>query len=283
MNRARIHRLLESADPADRTGRIAGCALAALILANVAALLLESTWPDDDALPAAFGRFEAISVAVFTVEYLLRLWSAPESPDFAGRFGRLRWICSPLALIDLLAITPALAGFVLPSTLDLRALRALRLMRILRILRLGRYSIAMQAIAEAVREKRSELASAVFVVLVMLVVASTLMFHVEHGQNGKSFPSIPAAMWWGIATLTTVGYGDVVPVTGLGKLLGAMIAILGIGVFALPAAILSSAFTERLSRHARPAAATRCPHCGKPLLADTAAGHDGEGEATPHR
>jgi voltage-gated potassium channel len=288
MSRARIHRLLENAESGDRISRLVDLGLAAFIVANVIALLVESTYPDDVPVPWGFDAFEVLSVIVFSAEYLLRLWSAPESPRYAGTGARLRWACSPLAIIDLLAIAPTLVGWFAPVPLDLRAVRALRLLRILRVARLGRYSIAMQAIADAVREKRNELVSAVFVVLVMLIVASTLMYHVEHATNQRSFPSIPAAMWWGIATLTTVGYGDVVPVTPIGKLLGAGIAILGIGVFALPAAILSSAFTERLQRLAGrardpvTAPPAQCPHCGKQLSGQGALGHDRESSPTQH-
>jgi voltage-gated potassium channel len=263
--RRRVFQLLEVGAASDPASRAVDLGIGLLILANVLALLWESTEAAGADL-SFYRTFEQVSVTVFGLEYLLRLWVAPEHPAFRGVvLGRLRWTLSPLALLDLLAILPALLSPLWASGVDLRAVRALRILRILRIAKLGRYSIAMQAIARALREKSSELASVVFLLLVVLTVASSMMYYVEHDANPGAFPSIPAAMWWGIATLTTVGYGDVVPTTGLGKLLGAGIAILGIGLFALPAAILSSSFTEQLRRAARPQRDRRCPHCGEDL------------------
>ncbi|MFO1053308.1 MAG: ion transporter [Planctomycetota bacterium] len=268
MLRKTVHRLLEIAEDGDRASRVVDVALGILILANVAALIVESMEPDEAVHPHFYAVFETFSVVVFAVEYALRLWSAPEDPRFVGAGGRLRYVFTPTALVDLIAIAPTMLSWFLPMQGDLRVVRALRLFRIARLAKLGRYSSAMQAIGGAIREKASELASVVFVLLVLLTVCSTMMYHVEHEANPQAFPSIPAAMWWGIATLTTVGYGDVVPSTGFGKVLGASIAILGIGVFALPAAILSASFSDRL-RSKREAAAPRCcPHCGERIDAD---------------
>jgi voltage-gated potassium channel len=229
-----------------------------LILANVAAVVLDSVASIRQAHGALLHTFEYFSVTVFGIEYLLRLWSAVESqPSRPSLKVRARYAVSWPAVIDLLAILPALLP-MLP--IDLRVLRLLRLLRMARLLKLGRYSRAMQTFGLVLRGKREELAIAVIAVLVLLLVTSSLMYYVENAAQPEAFPHIPAAMWWGAAALTTVGYGDVYPVTVLGKVLGIMSAVLGIGLFALPAGIMASGFSEALS-------ATRleegtCPTCG---------------------
>jgi voltage-gated potassium channel len=200
-------------------------------------------------------------VIVFTVEYLLRLWSCTADERFRHPvFGRLSWALTPMALIDLLVILP----FWLPLvTGDLRFLRVLRLLRLLRIAKLGRYSRALQTIRAVVLERKAELATSLTFLLMLLLVASCLMYYVEHEAQPEKFPSIPAAAWWAIATLTTVGYGDVTPVTGAGKLIAGIVTILGICMLALPTAILGAGFLEHTSREAK--AAGTCPHCGREL------------------
>ncbi len=240
------------------------------------AIILETVQSLDQAYGAWFDAFEAVSVAVFTVEYLARLWAIPEDPGFQGEVrGRLRWMGTPLALIDLLAILP----FYLPVAvaLDLRFLRLLRLFRIFRVLKLARYSKAMQSMGRVFRAKRQQLVMTLFTVGVLLILSSSLMYLVEHEAQPEAFSSIPRTLWWAVITLTTVGYGDVVPITPLGRVLGAFIALLGVGMIALPAGILGSGFVEELQREqdeeaeAEAASQVRaddprvCPHCGKDL------------------
>jgi voltage-gated potassium channel len=162
--------------------------------------------------------------------------------------------------VDLLAILPTLLMW---GGVDLRVLRVLRLTRMLRLAKLGRYSKAVQTLGQVVRLKREELILSLVLMLFMLVVASSLMFMVESQQQPEAFSSIPATMWWTVMTLTTVGYGDVFPITTAGKLLASGIAVLGIGLFALPAGLVASAFVELRGRQ-QPHAST-CPHCGKTL------------------
>ena len=156
---------------------------------------------------------------------------------------------------------------------DTRVLRALRLIRLMRVLKLGHYSESIAIVGRVFHNRRGELAVAVFAVLVLLILASSLMYYVENAAQPEAFPSIPAAMWWGVATLTTIGYGDVYPVTGLGRLLGSVIGILGIGLFGLPAGVLASGLAEELAK--KRAAVTLCPHCGEPIAgrADDGDGH----------
>ncbi|MFY9345894.1 MAG: ion transporter [Planctomycetota bacterium] len=271
--RTSVHALLER-EPATGPATLVRLAIATLIAANIVAIVFETVPAVRDAGGPAFGVLETVSVAVFAIEYLLRGWAAPEQARYAGPTGRLRWAVSAPALIDLAAILPsllALAGF------DLRVLRLLRLSRLVRIAKLSRYSLAVQTLARVLKAKAPDLLSLLFLLVVLLVVSSTLMFHLENEAQPKGFSSIPATMWWGIVTLTTIGYGDLTPVTAAGKVLGGLIAILGIGMFALPAGLLGAAFVDELgkARSAKTgsanggdradAAASTCPHCGRAL------------------
>jgi voltage-gated potassium channel len=206
--------------------------------------------------------FDLCSVGIFSVEYVLRLWTCTRNPRFQGPLaGRLRYIVTPLAVIDLLAVLPFYLPLILPF--DLRFVRAVRLVRISRLLKVGRYSEALKLFGKVLRAKREELVTAVFVLLILLVVASSLLYYAEHDVQPDKFSSIRSAMWWGVATLTTVGYGDVFPLTSTGKFLAALISLLGIGFFALPAGILSAGFVDEIRR--RKEAAKRCPKCGATL------------------
>jgi voltage-gated potassium channel len=238
-------------------GRTFGLPLSALIITNVITVMLETV---DDLPPAATAVFLAIelaSVAIFTAEYVARLWSVGP-----GLTPRVRFIFSFFALLDLLAILP----FYVPAVLamDLRFLRAIRLVRLVRVLKLARYSQSLRLLGAVFRSKKSDLTITAFVVLILLVCASSALYIAEHEAQPESFSSIPAALWWGVVTLTTVGYGDIYPITLAGKVIGALVAFLGIGMFALPTGILASGFTREVER-SRSAAGEVCPGCGRPL------------------
>jgi voltage-gated potassium channel len=189
------------------------------------------------------------------------LWVAPLGPRYAGAvLGRVRYAVTPLALVDLCAIVPFYLPMLIP--LDLRFVRALRLMRLVRFMKIGRYSESMRTVAAVLWERKEQLAAALLVLAVLLILSSSLMFYIERDAQPEAFSSIPAAMWWAVATLTTVGYGDIYPVTTWGRVLGSVIAVLGIGLFALPAGILGSGFVERLGKQK---AQRKCPHCGKEI------------------
>jgi voltage-gated potassium channel len=166
---------------------------------------------------------------------------------------------TPLAVVDLFAILP----FYLPFTgIDLRFLRIMRMMRIFRVAKLGRYSQSLQMLQRVIMIKKEQLICSLFILLLLVIVAASMLYYAENGVQPEVFSSIPASMWWAIATLTTVGYGDVYPVTGLGKLMASIIAVLGIGMFALPTGILGAGFVEEMSQRQKP---SRCPHCGKEI------------------
>ena len=196
-------------------------------------------------------------MAIFTLEYVLRIWSCTAESRYSHPvFGRLRFAVTPLLVIDFLALLP----FYLPllGLEDLRTLRALRLLAW--AARLGRYFEGIRTLGTVLQSKVLELLTVVLVLAVMLVLASAMMYYAEHTAQPEDFASIPEAMWWSIITLTTVGYGDVSPVTPLGKAMAGIIAVMGIGMFALPAGILGSGFLAEIQRRNR--ASRVCPHCG---------------------
>ncbi len=257
--RHKLYTILES-----NTGsRVDNYFLTTLIVLNVTAAVIE-TLAYMHTYEQFFRWFEIFSITIFTAEYLLRMWAAPEDPEHSHPvWGRIHYILSPLSLIDLFAILP----FYLPFLgIDLRFLRLLRL---LRIFKLARYSSALQTIGRIFWLKRNELLLTLFSTLVLLVFSSSIVYHVENEAQPEAFSSIPAAMWWGVATVTTVGYGDIYPATPFGKLFTALIAILGIGLFALPTGILAGGFAEELQarkRAKREALSCQyCPHCGHKL------------------
>ncbi len=244
--RAYLYDLLEQRPFDTLTGKLVNGSVMLLIFANVAAVMAESMADLRLAYAAELEAFDHFSVFVFSVEYLVRLWSCVEDPR--GRYrhwllGRVRFAHTPMALIDLLAVLPFYLAAVV--AVDLRFLRVFRL---LRVLRLTRYAHATELLGSAVRQERKVLVSALGIMLVLLVFASSLIYFAERGAQPKAFSSIPASMWWGMATLTTVGYGDMAPVTPIGRFLGSIIAILGIGMFALPAAVLANGFSEAMKR-----------------------------------
>lgn len=259
MTKQRLYEILESTETVDGTSRRVNQFIFALIILNVCAVVLQTVEPVQTRYASLFALFEILSVLIFSLEFLLRVWVSDLKPRFqAYRYPRLRYLVSVPAIIDLAAVLP----FFLPLTLDLRHIRVLRLFMLVRVMKLGRYSQAIHTMNRIVQAKREELVIAVSLVLVLLLFASTLMYALENEVQPEAFASIPQAMWWGMATLTTIGYGDVYPITGLGKFFGALIAIFCLGLFALPAGIIAGGFAAELQKgHVE----VVCPHCGGKL------------------
>ena len=240
--RYRLNALLEGTGEHQTASRFLDAFLVILITGNVAAVILETVPELASAYNQFFHNFEIFSVFIFTIEYLARLWTCVDREDLRYRpaiKGRIRYVLSPMALIDLIAIAPFYLAFVVG--LDLRFVRVFRL---LRLLKLTRYSAALSLVGSVLYTERRPLGAAGMVMLVLLVFASSFVYLAERNAQPEAFGSIPAAMWWGVATLTTVGYGDVTPVTPLGKFLGAIVTLLGVGMFAMPAGILASGFAQ---------------------------------------
>lgn len=230
-----------------------------LIILNVVAIVLESVPSLRQQFQVYFHYFEVFSVIVFTVEYVLRVWTANLIEEYRKPIsGNLKYALTPLAIIDLLAFLPFYLPFI---GVDLRLLRVLRIFRIFRLFKIARYVEALSFISLVFKKKKEELVISLVFTLFLLLVASTLMYYVENEAQPDNFSSIPETMWWGIATLTTVGYGDVYPITTLGQLLGGVIAIIGIGLFALPTGILALGFSEEIARKKHHG--ETCPTCGQ--------------------
>ena len=258
--RRRTYEILDVGHDDDWLSNTVDTVLLLLIVTNVAALVIATDDSIYSAAPGVFKYFELVSFSIFAVEYVLRLWSCTVDPEFAHPvMGRLRYIFQPLMITDAVAVISYFAFLFYPAGLDLGVLRALRLVS--RTARLARYSPGLRALSVAISAKRDELLAVVSVVAALLVIAASLMYYIEDSAQPEEFSSIPAAMWWSIITVTTVGYGDVAPVTPLGRMLAGVIALLGIGIFALPAGILGSGFMEHVGRRGPPGA-TICPRCG---------------------
>jgi voltage-gated potassium channel len=211
-------------------------------------------------------------VGIFSFEYLLRLWSANEDPKYSHWFrGRLKYMVSWEALVDLLAILP----FYLHSifVFDLRELRLLRLARLLRIFRLTKYTRSTRMIGDVFRHRFKELLISFILTSGLIVIAACLMYFAEHTAQPDKFRSIPDTLYWSVVTLTTTGYGDIYPITGIGKILTGILLLVGVAFFALPAGIITAGFLEESRKH-KHHRVIRCPHCGEPIdLHEIDAGH----------
>ncbi|MBT8082528.1 MAG: potassium channel family protein [Gammaproteobacteria bacterium] len=242
--RKRAAELLEQDHFNDRPSRILNLLLISLISLNILAIFLESV----DSIYAEYSRnfwiFEVFSVAVFTVEYIVRVWSSVDLVEAGFEhpvMGRIRYMLRPISIVDLLAILPFYLSLLV--SFDLRFLRVLRL---LRLFKLTRYSPALGALLDVIQSEAEALLAAVVVLLTMLVISAAGIYLLESDLQPDTFGDIPSATWWAMVTLTTVGYGDVVPITVGGKIFGGVIGLIGIGMIALPAAIMASGFAENV-------------------------------------
>jgi voltage-gated potassium channel len=224
--------------------------IVAAVLLSVAFVVAESEPAVHDIHPTLFHAVEVGFGLLFLIEYMARVWVAAEDPRYNdGLKGRLRYAVTPSALLDLLAVTPL---FLHVIGAEAYIIRILRVVRVLRLAKLGRFTIATRALSHAVHARRYELLISVGVAIFILVLTSTLMYIVEGHTQPEVFGSIPRAMWWAIATLTTVGYGDAVPHTLPGRILGGITAVTGVGLIAMPAGILAAAMSDAI--HTRRAA-----------------------------
>jgi voltage-gated potassium channel len=259
--RRRTWEIVEVAKPGDIASRVFDISILTLIFLNVLAVIVGSVPSVQERYATFLDVFETVSVMIFTVEYLARVWSCTADSRFARPIiGRIRFSVRPMPVVDLLAIVP----FYLPFLgVDLRSLRVLRLLRILRVAKVGRYYSSLDLIQRVLKAKKEELILTFALMALLLVVSSSVLYYCENTAQPDDFSSIPAAMWWAVSTLTTVGYGDMYPVTSLGKICACIIAVLGIGMFALPTGILGAGFVEEVQKSRE--APKRCPHCGKEL------------------
>ncbi len=245
--RLKVHDILEVGGDAHPAGRIVNGFLVALIIANGIAFTAETV----DSVYARWGpqldAFNTFSVMVFTVEYVLRLWSSVEIPllhHLPHWRARLKFAMRPMMIIDLLAILPWYIHAVVP--IDLRVLRMLRLFRLLKLVR---YSPALQTLKRVVAHEWRALLGALLLMMILLLFAATMIYFLERDAQPQNFGSIPTSAWWALETLTTVGYGDVTPITALGKVFGGIVMLFGLCMFALPVAIIATGFSQESARH----------------------------------
>ena len=240
--RHRAYMMLEHPTRSDRPSWGLELLLIMLVLVSVIAVSLETVPSLAVQYARQFQRFDLAVTLVFTLEYLARIWVAPEgAPGLSATQSRLRYLRSPMAIVDLLAILPFFLALFIPMDFQL-----LQVLRLLRIYKLTRYSPALSVLFAVIREESATLIAAFLILAVLLVFAASGAYLVEHKAQPEAFGSVPAAMWWSLVTLTTVGYGDVTPITPLGRIFGGAVTILGVGMAALPAGIIASGLADHL-------------------------------------
>jgi voltage-gated potassium channel len=253
MTRERIHHIVEKGAHGSKVNLIFDYVIMTLIVLNVISLMLETVAEIRTTYWHYLHLFDIISVVIFSIEYFLRIYISSITHPSSNKFkSALLFIFSPFGLIDLLAIIP----FYLPVFIK----SDYRFLRVLRLFKFARYNNSFNLIFSIVKEKKNELATSAILTFLLLFVASFIMFHLEGNAQPDKFPDIFACFWWAICTLTTVGYGDVYPITPLGKILSGFIAALGIILIALPTGIIGAGFIEKINKKKKDH--KHCPHCG---------------------
>lgn len=237
--RARLFAILHAPDPGNPAARWANYFLAALIIANAVSVTLESVPGLNRTLATTLWWFEAVSTGLFIIEYTARVWTCVEQHHLSRPvWGRLRYARQPLALLDLVAILTYWTPW------DLRFLRVVRLVRLLKILHLYEFEAALERLAVSLARRKELLLVSVALMAMFVYLSASLLYQIEHERQPEVFSSIPASFWWASVTFNTIGYGDMVPLTRLGRLFAALVSVFGVGVFALPTAIVIAAIIE---------------------------------------
>ncbi len=261
--KGKVHSLLHPEIGDTRWDKILNAFIITLIILNVIAVTLETVESIHTPYKRFFHIFDTVSVIIFTLEYIFRVWSSNHDPKYGHSFhGRLKYMRSPEAIVDLLAILPFYIHTIVG--LDLRVLRLLRLLRFLRLFRLTAYMKSAKMVKNVFVSRASDLKLSIVLIIILIIMASCLVYFAEHPAQPDVFTSIPATFWWAIITVTSVGYGDMVPITILGKVLTGVITLSGLAIFALPAGIVTAGFLEEM-RKGKNRGLHFCPHCGEPL------------------
>ena len=266
----KVHILLHPELGESKADKVINVFIITLIVLNVIAVMMETVHPLYDDHKKLFDTFDLVSVIIFTIEYILRVWSCTRDPKYKGSItGRLKYMLTPGALIDLIAFLPyylqAIIGF------DLRILRLLRLMRFFRLFRLTAYTRSAQLIFNVFKTRINDLLLSLVLIIFLIIIDSCALYFAEHlypSAEESKFTSIPATVWWAVVTLTTTGYGDMYPLTTLGKVIAGIIMLTGVAIFALPAGIIVAGFLDEL-KFIRKHKGHNCPHCGKRLDYET--------------
>ncbi|MDR0287470.1 MAG: ion transporter [Clostridiales bacterium] len=262
----RIYGMIRDDDENNIASDIFDGVIITLIIINLV-MVIADTFNLSSQISRIFNVVEIVSVIIFTIEYILRLWTSDlKCPEVKPLRARIRYIFSFMALIDLIAILPFYIPFIIP--IDLKILRALRIIRLFRVFKVDRYTHALSSIGLVFKKKKQQLISSMFIVILLMIMASVLMCSVEKEAQPEAFSNAFSALWWAVTTLTTVGYGDIYPITTLGKILSAIIALLGIGLIAVPTGIISAGFIENGDHKEddkNDEKKSYCPYCGKKL------------------
>lgn len=259
----RVYNLIRDDDENDLASSIFDSVIIILIIINVALVILD-TFDLPDFLIKISYYIEIVSVIIFTIEYFLRLWTSDLKDTTTTPIkARIKYVFSFMALIDLFAILPFYIPFLLP--IDLRVLRTLRIVRLMRLFKFNRYTSALSTVGNVMKRKSSQLISSMIVVGILMTISSILMYSVENVVQPDVFKNAFSGLWWSVATFTTVGYGDIYPITTIGKILSGVISILGIGLVAVPTGIVSAGFVEsdETEKIANVKNKCFCPYCGE--------------------
>ena len=236
--------ILDQSQDGDAISKICDFVIIAFVMLNIIGVILETMSDFEARYHLEFYIFETFSIAFFTIEYFTRLWAAGAMVDGESWRGRVRYIFSFNGLVDLAATAPFYLQILMPG-LDLRVLRILRLVR---VFKLSHYSTAIEDLFSAVYQERKAFIAAIYLLLIAVILTSSLMYFAETTHQPDKFGSIPDAIYWSLITLTTVGYGDVSPVTGVGKIIAVSTAFMGVCVVALLTGIVASAFANQITR-----------------------------------
>lgn len=258
----RIYNLIRDDDDNDIYSNIFDGYIIFLIIINVFLVVLD-TFNMPNYYTKLSQQIEIISVIVFSLEYILRFWTSDlKFPHIDSYHSRLKFIFSFMSIIDLAAILPFYLPFVL--IIDLRVLRALRIIRLFRVLKINRYTNSFSNILTVFKYRKYELLSSFFIVFLLMIISSVIMYSLENPAQPEKFSNALSGLWWAVATFTTVGYGDIFPITVGGKIMAGIIAILGIGLVAVPTGIISAGFIELMSHNKHEDdQKSYCPYCGK--------------------
>lgn len=238
----RVYLALEDPLAAGPLGKALGIALIALIVLNALLVGVPDTWMAGQASTALF-VFGIFSTIVFGVEYCCRLWIADlVYPDRTPARARLRYAFSLMGIIDFLAFVPAIFLYFIPASSALND--AIRIIRLVRLIKISRYMRGLRSIARVFTKHHREIVAAFMVLALLAVASSVLMFEAEHDAQPETFDSILTGLYWAMTTMTSTGYGDIVPITPMGRLVGFVTMVLSIGVVAIPAGIFSAGFVE---------------------------------------
>lgn len=243
----RTFEIISKSENGDRASSIFDWSIMILIALSILTIILDSFQPIHQKYQSLFQIFETITVIVFTIEYALRIWTADQLyPD--SKHPRLKYIFSFMAIIDLLAILPFYLPFFSADLRFLRMMRLFRLFRLLRVLKLGRYFDALQIIVKVIRTSAPQLIMSVVLCFFVMLFSAIIMYEVENPVQPEQFPNVLASLWWAICTLTTVGYGDVYPITSIGRFFASVISLVGIGIIAIPTGIIAAGFSQAISK-----------------------------------